>query len=245
MHRTANVIAIVQARMTSTRLRGKVLCSLAGEPMLGRVVRRALRATSLREVVVATSEEPEDEPIEDYCWAQGWPVFRGSLHDVLDRYYRAATEHRADVVVRITADCPVIDPQLIDRVVGEFQRHDGVDYVSCILPPRTFPRGLDVEAISYEALKRTWDEASEPFFREHVTPYILHHTDQFSVRGIFAVRDLSHFRWTVDELKDLQLVEQIYRHFGHDRFGWQDIVAAYSRHDEWNQINAHVRQKAA
>jgi spore coat polysaccharide biosynthesis protein SpsF (cytidylyltransferase family) len=161
-------VAIIQARMGSTRLPGKVLMDLAGEPMLVRVVNRVRRAERLDEVVVATTASPSDDPIFEGCRQRGWAVERGSEKDVLDRYYRAARAHHADVVVRITADCPFVDAGLIDQVVGAFLG-GGYDYVSNVLEPRTYPRGLDVEVFRFSALEKAWQEDRDPSWREHVT----------------------------------------------------------------------------
>src|SRR5262249_12160461 len=169
-------VAIVQARMGSSRLPGKVLQDLGGEPMLARVLSRLGRSRTLDEVVVATTTEPADDILERFCQERGRPCFRGSEHDVLDRYYKAATAERAAVVVRITSDCPLIEPAIVDRVVAEFQeRQPGIDYASNVLPRRTYPRGLDTEVMSFAALDRAWHEDHVPASREHVTPYIYRH----------------------------------------------------------------------
>ncbi len=148
--------AIIQARMSSTRLPGKVLLDLAGEPMLARVVARTQRAKTIDRTIVATTVEPEDEPIVALCYARGWAVSRGSRDDVLDRYYQAAVSDGADPIVRITSDCPLIDPEVIDRVVERLTA--GVDYASNINPTRTFPRGLDVEAFTFVSLAAAWQD---------------------------------------------------------------------------------------
>lgn len=149
--------------MGSTRLPGKVMMDLEGRPVLHRVVTRTLRSTLLDEAVVATTTQQADGAIVEYCRHQGWPCFRGSEDDVLDRYYRAASDCGAEIVVRITSDCPLIDPEIIDMVVGKFLSSRDLDYASNTLPPRTFPRGLDVEVLSYAALERAWhDELFAP-----------------------------------------------------------------------------------
>jgi len=162
------IVAIIQARMGSTRLPGKVLLDLAGEPVLARVVNRTQRATMLDEIVIATTTESRDEAIVELCSSRDWAYFRGSEDDVLDRYYQAAKKHHAEVVVRITSDCPLIEPEIIDLVIWKFLEEDSLDYVSNILSPRTFPRGLDVETMTFEALKRAWQEDKNPAWREHV-----------------------------------------------------------------------------
>lgn len=237
------IVGIIQARMGSTRLPGKVLLDLAGEPMLARVVSRAQRASKVDEVVVATTTEPGDEPIVRICRSRGWPCFRGSERDVLDRYYRAAIEHGADCVVRITSDCPLIDPEVIDLVVGELLQKGLTDYASNTLPPRTFPRGLDVEAVRFEALDRAWRQDENPAWREHVTPYIHRHPEEFALRAVTNDQDYSHMRWTVDTPADLVFIRRIYDHFGHDRFSWRDVVALLEEHPAWVEINQDVVQK--
>ena len=238
------VVAIIQARMGSTRLPGKVLLDLAGEPMLARVVNRTRRAQTLDEVVVAMTVKPTDDAIVDLCDERGWPCFRGSEEDVLDRYYRAAVAHQADVVVRITSDCPLIEPEVVDRVVREFlERQPEVEYACNVLPRRTFPQGLDTEVICLDALEQAWREDLNPAWREHVTPYICRNPDLFHIHGVIDEVDYSHMRWTVDTPEDLAFVRRIYNHFGHDRFSWREVLTVLEQHPEWLEINQHVQQK--
>lgn len=239
------VVAIIQARMGSTRLPGKVLRDLAGEPVLVRCVNRLQRAQMLDEVVVATTVQNADQAIVRLCTERGWPCFRGSEEDVLDRYYQAAIAHQADVVVRVTSDCPLIEPEVVDRVIGEFlDRQPGLDYAANTLPPRTFPRGLDAEVIRCDALERAWREDRNPAWREHVTPYVYRNPERFSLYGVTNEADYSHMRWTVDTPEDLAFVRRIYDHFGHDLFSWREVLAVLKEHSEWMAINHHVQQKA-
>jgi len=239
------VVAIIQAHMGSTRLPGKVLLDLAGEPVLARCVNRTRRAQTLDEVVVATTTKPADEVIVKLCAERGWPCFRGSEEDVLDRYYQAALTHQANVVVRITSDCPLIEPEIVDRVVQEFlKRHPEVDYACNTLPRRTFPRGLDTEVLRFKVLERAWREDLNPAWREHVTPYIRRHPDLFHIHGITNEVDYSYMRWTVDTPEDLAFVRRIYEYFGHDRFSWREVLAVLEEHPEWLEINRDVQQKA-
>jgi len=243
MGKDKNVVAIIQARMGSTRLPGKVLEDLAGEPMLARVVNRTRRAKTLDTVVVATTTQPIDDAIVRLCEKQGWPFFRGSEEDVLDRYYQAATAFQADVIVRITSDCPLIEPEIIDRVVGEFLSHrPEVEYVSNTLV-RTFPRGLDVEVMSFDALERAWQEDSNPSWREHVTSYIWRHLEKFKICNVANDTDYSYMRWTVDTVEDLTFVRKIYNHFQSDNFSWKDVLNLLEMHPEWLEINRPVQQK--
>lgn len=173
----SKVVAIIQARMGSTRLPGKVLLDLVGEPMLSRVVSRARRARRLQEVVVATTTELADGAIAKLCAECGWLCFLGSEEDVLDRYYQAAIQYQADVVVRVTADCLLIEPQVINLVVSAFLE-EKPDYASNVLEC-TYPRGLDTEVMTIAALERAWHETTEPIQRIHVTPCLYPNPDLF------------------------------------------------------------------
>lgn len=236
------VVSIIQARMASTRLPGKVLADIAGKPMLVRVVERARRAESPDEVVVATTRERQDDGLEDLCRNQGIPVFRGAAQDVLDRYWEAAQEFEAAVIVRLTADCPLIDPGLIDQTVHAFRTAEPpVDFAANRLPwDRTFPIGLDVEVCSFEALGYAWREASEPHQREHVMPYLYENRDRFRVLHVRHENDLGHLRWTVDTPEDLVFVRAVYDRLGTDDFGWRDVLALIEREPELSRLNAGV-----
>ena len=216
---------------------------LLGEPLLSRVVRRASRAASLDEVVVATTGEPADDQIAQLARREGWPVERGSEHDLLDRYVQAARSHRAEVVVRITSDCPLIDPEVVDVVVRAFIEAR-VDYASNTLAPRTFPLGLDVEVMTMDSLERAWREDPDPARREHATPYLYRHPELFALLRVPSDVDLSAHRWTVDTPEDYDLVMRIYRSFGHDRFTWREALAVVEEHPDWADLNAQVQQKA-
>lgn len=230
--------------MGSSRLPGKVLSDLAGKPMLACVVERMARAETVDDVVVATTTLPGDDVISDLNHAQGWSGFRGSESDVLDRYHGAALEYRADVIVRVTSDCPLIDPRIVDQVVREFlQRQPGLDYASNVVPDRTYPRGLDVEVMSLGALHRAWKEDQNPVWREHVTPYIYHHPELFRIHCVTNSVDFSYMRWTVDTPEDLVFVRCIYDHFGHDSFCWQEVLDVLAQHPGWLETNRQVEQK--
>ena len=239
------VVCIVQARMGSSRLPGKVMMDLAGEPMLKRDINRLKRAKTLSEIVVATTVEAADDVIEDLCERSGWAWFRGSEQDVLDRYYRAALAHTADIVVRITSDCPLIEPTIVDQVVGYFMTNRGrLDYVSNRLPRPTFPIGLDTEVFSFQALQRAWQEDGNPAWREHVTPYIYMNPSMFRVEGITDEVDRSYMRWTVDTSEDMDFVRKIYSRFGSDDFSWTEVLSVLEQNPEWLEINRHVVQKS-
>lgn len=237
-------VVIIQARLGSSRLPGKVLLDLAGEPMLAHAVARCRRARAIDEVVVATPAGPANQPLADLCASRGWPLFQGSEDDVLDRYHGAAVAAGADTVVRVTSDCPLIEPEVIDLIVEAF-REKGVDYASNTIGPRTFPRGLDVEVMSFHALERAWREDANPAWREHVTPFIYRNPNQFTLHAVVNEIDLSHLRWTVDTPEDMALIQRIYSHFGHNRFSWREVLRLCEQHPEWLAINQEVQQKEA
>lgn len=211
--------------------------------MLVRVVNR-LRRTPADEVVIATTLNSADDQIEDLCTHRGIACFRGSENDVLDRYYQAARQHGAEVIVRVTSDCPVVDPGLTSRLIHEFwERLPDIDCASTVLPVRSYPRGLDAEAFSFRVLEKLWREDQSPVGREHVTPHIHRNLDQFRVHGITNAVDYSYLRWTVDTPEDFDLVGRIYEAFRHDRFSWQEVLALLERHPDWLEINSHIEQK--
>jgi len=216
------IVAIVQARMGSSRFPGKTLADLGGRPMLARVAERVGLARAVNRVVVATSTAPQDDPIADFCRIEQIACFRGSEDDVLDRFYGAAKEHGADVVVRITADCPLIDPGVIGRVIERFQGGD-CDFASNALR-YTYPDGLDTEVFSMAALERAWREARKPAEREHVTPYL--RSGKFRVVNVENEVPLEKSqRWTVDHPADLEFVRGVYSAFGgRSDFRYQEVI---------------------
>lgn len=245
--RDPGVVAIIQARMGSSRLPGKVLKEIGSLPMLFRVVLRARRAQTLGQVVIATTTDEGDDAIVDFCTSKGFPCFRGDPYDVLDRYYQAACLFNAQVVVRLTGDCPLIDPFEIDRTVRTFDEV-GVDFAANRLPPpwkRTTPIGMDTEVVSFDALKRAWQEAEEKYAREHVMPYLYEEDGRFKVALVDHEPDLGHLRLTVDTAEDLALVRRIYDHFGNtDDFSLKDILSLLEKHPEWMAINEGVEHKS-
>jgi len=237
------IVAIIQARMGSTRLPGKVLLDIAGQTMLARVVHRTRRSTQLSDVVVATSTLPSDDAIVAECARLNAPVARGSEQDVLARYHQAAVEHRADVVVRITSDCPMIDPEVIDRVVAAYLAKRP-DYASNTLQ-RSYPRGLDVEVMSMEALATAWREAVEPEERIHVTPFLYRHPERFELAKVVAPADMSASRWTVDTPEDLAFARALYGLVdGAPDAPWETLLAAERNHPEIRSLNREIRQKS-
>jgi spore coat polysaccharide biosynthesis protein SpsF len=231
--------------MGSTRLPGKALTRIKGKAMLEHVLTRVRRARSIDTTVVATTTAPQDDPIVEFCREKTCPVFRGEEDDVLDRYRMAARAFDARVVVRITSDCPLIDPTVIDLATEAFlEGAPSVDYASNTLAPLTFPRGLDVEVISRAALEKAWIGDTESASREHVTPYIYRHPELFALRRVENDRDLSRMRWTVDTPADLAFVEAVYDSFDEEDFGLPEIVSLLTRRPELELINAGVRQKS-
>lgn len=222
-----NVVAVIQARMGSTRLPGKVLADVAGAPMLDRVIDRVRRAGWVDAVWVAGSAKRADDPIAARCRAIGVPMFRGPEEDVLGRFVGTAERARADVVVRLTADCPLLDPEVIDRVVAEVIDHPATDYASNVTE-RSYPRGLDVEAFTREALIRMDQLGRSPAAREHVTiPVRLEHPEAFHCRSVGSPDDDSDLRWTVDTAEDLEFVRLVYRTLGLADRAWsyRELVA--------------------
>lgn len=237
------IVAIVQARMGSSRLPHKVLKDLAGATVLDRVLNRMGRSRLIQETLVATTTEPADNAIVEHCERTGQKVFRGAEQDVLDRYYQAAKSTNADVVVRITSDCPLIDPEVTDATVRAFldQRSDYTSNVRV----RTYPRGLDTEVMTVQALERAWREGTKPYQREHVTPYIYENPGKFKLHGIENDADCSQHRWTVDTPEDLQLLRAVYAQFGgRDDFGWREVLELVEADPSLANINRHVTQKA-
>jgi spore coat polysaccharide biosynthesis protein SpsF len=214
-----------------------VLMDIAGHPMLRHVVSRVYQAEMLDEVVVATSDNVSDDSVAALCEQEGIPCFRGSENDVLDRYYQAARWLGADRIVRITADCPLIDPVVVGKVVAVYL-DGGCDYASNTIE-RTYPDGLDTEVFSFEALERAWREARLMSEREHVTSYIWKNRGLFKLRQVTQEADLSDLRWTVDEPEDLEFVRRVYEHlYQPDQvFLMEDIVRLLERHPELLEIN--------
>lgn len=239
------VVAIVQARMGSNRLPGKVLADLGGQPMLAWVLRRTQRASGVDEVILATSAEAEDDAIQAFCEQANFACYRGSLHDVLDRYVGAAHQSEADIILRVTGDCPFIDPGLLSEYLGEFLRAEPpLDFAANRLPDeRTIPIGLDAELCTRAALETAWREASEPHQREHVMPFFYENPQRFRIRHFKHEPSFGHLRWTVDTAEDLDLARLIVAEFPDDTFSWQDILALFERKPELAQVNAGVQHK--
>ena len=252
--------------MSSSRLPGKILADITGQPMLQRVFLRTSRAATVAETMFATTTDPSDDPVAEYCSFSGIPFTRGNLYDVLDRYYQAAKQAKADVVVRVTADCPVIDPALIDDAVktlletGRFAWR--FDFVANRLPPpfpRTYPIGLDVEVCTFPALEKAWRDSTETFHREHVMPYLYEGVELsavsrrvstgisprgFRVALLNHITDFGDYRWTVDTPEDLEFMRQVYARFnGRDDFTWMEVLDLVHNEPDLMKINAGVQHK--
>ena len=241
-----HVVVFIQARMGSSRLPGKVMTDINGEPMLWHVVSRLKQCPLISEVVVVTTTDSKDDAIEQFCQQKKIFYFRGSEEDVLDRYYQAALAHKADVVVRITSDCPLIDPIITEKVIRAYLNNSAVLSGASNVVERTFPRGLDTEVFSFAALEKVWQMAQKPYEREHVTVFMYEHPELFKIISVTHKENFSHLRWTVDELDDLRLVKEIYRIMkenGQERFGFQDVMALLKKNPELNDINSSVKQK--
>jgi len=245
-------IVIIQARMGSTRFPGKVLKPILGKPMLWHLVRRVRFARGLSGVVVATSDRAEDEVIRSFCRAAGIDVFAGSESDVLDRYYRTAVAYRGDPLLRVTADCPLIDPELIERLL-ELYAGGSYDHVSVatgagalFLDGGRYPNGLDAECFSFAALDQAWTYATESSDREHVTPYIWRVPGRFRCFMLTSPVDYSHLRWTVDYEDDYLMVRRIYEKLYRDDrpFLTREIVEFLESDPEVGLMNrAHIGQE--
>ena len=250
-----DIIAIIQARAASSRLPNKVLLEIAGQPMLSHVYRRTKCAQLVNQVVVATTNSPADDAVATLCDEKGYPCYRGSEFDVLDRYYQAAAAFNADIVVRITADCPVIDPDVIDYTINLFLGNHvdyknklyAFDFAANRLPPpwnRTYPIGLDTEVCSFEGLMIAWQEADKPHQREHVMPFFYENADRFRILHVTHDPSYGDLRWTVDTPQDLELIRQIYAHFnGQENFSWLDILKLIEKNPQLMEINAQVIHK--
>jgi spore coat polysaccharide biosynthesis protein SpsF len=262
-------IAIIQARMASSRLPGKVMEEIGGKPMLLQVIERARQSRQIQEVWVATTSEPADDPVEELCRQHGIACYRGSMHDVLDRFIQTARAAEAEVIVRLTADCPLLDPHLVDKTIEALG--EASDFATNRLPlpwRRSFPIGLDTEVCSRAALERAWREASQTYQREHVMPYLYDgvvyepltyepapgkiYTEQglsangFRISQLHYTPDYGKLRWTVDTPADLEMVRQIFQRLpNHHVFSWLDVLAIFEKEPELAAINADIEHKTA
>lgn len=235
------IVAIVQARMGSTRLPGKVMKKINGTPLIELLLERLSKTESLDSIVLATSHQPENLALIRHVQEKGFQVEMGDENDVLKRYLRAANKHDTDIVVRITGDCPLVDSKLVDAVIEKY-KSGNYDYVSNI-NPRSYPKGLDIEVFSVQALQIAFDMATDPFEREHVTPYIRAGL-QFTQDNLRHKNDYSDRRWTVDELSDFIVIEKVFAHFYPDiHFHWEDVLYLEKIKPEIFEFNRHLRNE--
>ncbi|MNL06013.1 3-deoxy-manno-octulosonate cytidylyltransferase [compost metagenome] len=238
-------VIIVQARMTSTRLPGKVLKSVLGKTLLEYQIERLHRVKFADEIVIATTSNHTDDVIDALCQGLKVPTYRGSEEDILSRYYEAALEHNAQTVVRVTSDCPLIDPAVVDTVIQHFHdNQSNLDYATNALI-RTYPRGMDTEVFSFQALEEAHREATDQPDREHVTSFIYRRPERYRLGHVTLSEDHSRHRWTVDTSEDFHLVSNILSHLHpkQPNFTLEDTLRLLQRFPEWERINAHVQQK--
>lgn len=238
------ILGILQARVSSSRLPGKVLRPILGRPMLMLQIERLRRSLKIDRLLVATSTEASDDPLARTCAEYGVDCFRGSLTDVLDRYCKAAEPYSPEHVVRLTGDCPLADPEVIDQVIS-MHLNDGNDYTSNTLSP-SFPDGLDVEMIRYRALVKAGADAKLASEREHVTAFIYKNPEIFKLGGLRSVQDLSGLRWTVDELADFETVSAIYEALYPTKadFSTEDILQWLQKNPQWKSHNTDFERNA-
>lgn len=230
--------------MSSTRLKGKVLRPVVGRPMLALQVERLKCCRTIDQLVVATSLSAEDQPIAALCDSLRVNCYRGDLENVLDRFYRAADQYKPDHVVRLTGDCPLADPWIVDELV-RFYLDNGFDYASNCRPP-TLPDGLDAEVFTFSALETAWREAVDPFEREHVVPFIVRRPDRFRIGNWSWSEDLSAMRWTVDEPEDYTFISRVYESLypKNPAFGFKEVLALLKEHPELANINSRFERNA-
>jgi spore coat polysaccharide biosynthesis protein SpsF (cytidylyltransferase family) len=230
---------IVQARLGSSRLPGKVLMDILGKPMLQLMLERISAAKKIDKVIVATTVEESDTLIYEFCKEYGYECYRGSEEDVLDRFYQAAKQSKFDLVLRVTADCPLIDPEIIDLVVDKYHENP-LGYVSNI-QPRSFPDGLDIELLTFKELERAWKTHNDKFTREHVTSYIL--KDKVKVGSVINKIDLKELRWTVDYPEDFKFVKKIFEELYYKKkiFNMDDIINLLKKNPQINDINGKFK----
>lgn len=235
---------IIQARMNSIRLPGKVMLQLAGGSVLQHIIDRLKDCNNVSVVVIATTDNVIDDVIADFANKNSVRLFRGSESDVLSRFYHAACQNSLEIIVRVTADSPLVDPQIIDEMVSAYLKSGKVDYLSNTLK-HTFPLGFGVEIFSFEALKQAYEQADKDYEREHVTPYIYEHPEEFVINNFESTRDFSQYRLTLDTSDDYILIKAVYEYFlPHNRkFRLQDIINFLESSKSLSKINAHVKQR--
>ncbi|MBU2540202.1 glycosyltransferase family protein [Patescibacteria group bacterium] len=243
--------AIIQARMGSTRLPGKVLMDIMGKPMLWHLINRLKFSKRINEVILAIPDTKENDALEKFAEENKIKYFRGSEEDVLSRYFKAAQKFKCDLIVRMTSDCPLIDPKIADLVIEKHLNY-GADFTANFLEgkrgetlERTFLHGTELEVFNFSTLENAYQQAKEPYQREHVDPYIFEHPEIFKIAAIKNTEDVSYMRCTVDEMKDLELVREIYKRLYKkgEIFFMEDVVNLLKTHPELMEINKEVKRK--
>lgn len=235
----SKITAIFQVRLGSSRLPGKVLMDIHGQTLLAHVLERVQRSSYINQIILATTEKPDDEKIIAFTEEHNLLSFRGSETDVLDRFYRCARDYGAENIVRITPDDPFKDHEIIDRAIEIYLEAAGeIDYVTNTLPP-SYPLGLDIEVFSIVALEEAWSKAEDPYEREHVTPYIWRRPEQFKIKNFSYKEDLSHWRWTLDNEKDLLFAREVYKRIYKEKadFLFDDLLELLKREPHLADIN--------
>ena len=241
MEQIMKTAAIIQARMSSTRLPGKIMLPLKGKPVLQNIAERVSTAKNIDDVIIATSAETSDDIVENFCVKAGIKVFRGSLNNVLERYYKCALSETADIIARLTADNALIDGNIIDEAVNVFSG-GGIDYLSY---KEGLPLGMHVEIFSFPALEKSYHEAKDPECLEHVTPYMIKNPDKFRVMFFADDKDTdnSSMRFTMDTPEDYEFVKRVYDSFGTNIFSYGEILKVLSEHKEFLAVNQNIHQK--
>ena len=234
------IAALIQARMNSTRLPGKVMKKINSYPIIELIIERLKFSKKIDEIILATTKNEEDDFLSEHASSLGVKVFRGSEKNVLDRFYKAAKKNNLDCIVRITADCPLVDPWLVDQIIKEFLKSD-YDYISNAIEP-TYPDGLDCEVFNMKALEKSWKEATSQHQKEHVTPYI-YETDNFRIKNFSSKKDFSNLRWTVDENIDLLVIKNIYTYFSpRIDFNWEEVIDLYNKNPDLFKDNLNIKR---
>lgn len=236
------IVTVIQARMSSTRLPGKIMLPILGKPLLLRMIERVQEAKLIGKLVIATSTNTEDDEVELLCSNNNLYSFRGHLTDLLDRHYNVAKSFSADAVVKIPSDCPLIDPKIIDKVIQYYIDNDDLDFVSN-LHPATYPDGNDVEIMSFQSLECAWKDAVKPYQREHTTPFIWENNESFKIGNVVWETGLDYstsHRWTIDFPEDYEFIRKVYEDLFpiHNNFSLNDILSLLKSFPEISKINS-------
>jgi spore coat polysaccharide biosynthesis protein SpsF len=241
-----SILGVVQVRMGSTRLKEKAMKSVLGKPVLAVIIDRLKHSQLIDKIVIATTDRPEDKVIMEFACANGLGAYAGSEMDIVDRMYQTAIKYDAEAIIRITGDCPFVDPKIVDQIIALYKNDPELNYVSNIYPP-SYPDGLDVELVSFKTLERLKQEVNDPFLREWLAGYIVKNPDKFRTANLKNKSDLSALRWTVDYQEDYEFVSNVFEELGRDGqlFLMQDILQLLDKKPELLQINAgHTRNEA-